>query len=789
MVKGRCSLLVLIILMFVLPVVTAAPADESESLFSPLTAGIFHKMAYELYTLDDAGQGDFDEAKAFLDASRELDSGAEYLNEDMLVLGSLTASDDDFDLMLKVFNKYVNEKADFEVMKKAVRYFLGTVDSRQEREELLIRLYTIVQKKNPVLASELAAELGQLSLEKADIEAAKGNFQHAYALNKYNSLAFARFDELLRKEGKELPAAAYVINLRRMMDVDPHNFDAALTFAQYCERVGVYDVSAEAYGYAASLFEYLSPDRDLPDSIYLPWSMTSYNTKMFRANCLDIARKVQQSGRFDLRTEALAGLAAKSMGNITLGEEILKNAGSEAEKKLGSAAVSNDVTALQLAWFYSFVVPSNDRSLAWSNRAFSADPNAPGAKAMFGYALAINEQYDIAETYLMEVGNDQIATLTKAVVQLANSENEKDKGVETLKSCIAMDPLSLAAIRAREILVSNGSEYIAGTSPELIKVDLKKEFGGNIIGKFMPAKDIFSARLKVSGSQFSYDSDIKANLIITNKSTNPILISDRGLFKGNIRVDAEVRGDVTRRFPELISKRVTPSMPIEPGDYVSIELDLNTGTLARLLQAFPQASVEIEFRVYLDPIVDDSGDVRHSIADMGPVWTIIKRPRVELTRQFLMQRLDALSRGQEGQKIRAARLFVGLLVEQDFMGKAKPMYRYIHVERPLLVDAVKRSVVDKNWKVRVQATDALAMWPKRIDYQVTQVISGSLNDSHWPVRMMALYVLSKSQGQEFQQVIDWSAKYDSKSLVRNMAVALGGSGTAVPSVNAQEDSK
>ena len=123
------------------------------------------------------------------------------------------------------------------------------------------------------------------------------------------------------------------------------------------------------------------------------------------------------------------------------------------------------------------------------------------------------------------------------------------------------------------------------------------------------------------------------------------------------------------------------------------------------------------------------------------------------------------------------------------MSKSKPMYRYIHVERPLLVDAVKRSVVDKNWKVRVQAIEALAMRPKHVDYQVTQVISGSLNDSHWPVRMMALYVLSKSQGSEFQQVMDWSAKYDSQSLVRNMAVALGGRGTTVPTVNAQNGSK
>ena len=778
--KVISPVIVCVVLLLVTAVSSAQPGAEAESLFSPLTAGTFHKMAYELYGIRDSDEKVMLQAMVLLNAARELDSGTEDFYKDMLIIGSQSAGDGDFDLMFEVFRKYVDDKADFEVVKKAVRYLLGTVDSRQEREELLMRLFTLVRRENSILASELITEIAQLQLEKADKETAANYFQQAYYYNKYNGLAFSRYDELLLKEDKAMEPAAYAINLRLAMDVNPLNIDAVFAFAQYCERTGVYDVAAAAYAYAAQLFKYISPGSDIPASIYLPWSLTSFNTPMLQTRCLDIARQIRQSGRFDIRTEALAALAAKSTGNSALAGDLLKNAGRKAEQKLGTGSVAKDITALQLAWFYSFVQPNTERSLAWANRAFSADPNAPGAKAMFGYALAINDQHDLAQTYVMELGNDQIAALTNAIVQLA--KKEKQKAVETLKTAITIDPLSLAANRAKILLVSNGSEYIPKTSPQIISDVLKKEFGENIVGKFLPAGDIFSAKLNLTGSEFSYGSDIKASLIVTNKSPNPLFISDSGIFKGNIRVDARIRGDINRSIPSLISRRVTPSYPVQPGEYVSIPLDLKTGELLRLLPAFPQASLEIEFKVYLDPTLDADGNVSNTLDDIPLVWTVIKRPRVELNRQFLMQRLDALSRGQEGQKIRAAKLFTGLLIEQDFMEKTRPLYRYIRVERPILVDAVKRSVVDKNWKVRVQAIKTLAMWPDRLDYQVTSVVSSSLNDTNWPVRMMALYILSKSQGEEFQLVLDWSAKYDSQQLVRDMSITLGGRGIAVPTV-------
>ncbi len=767
---------------------SARPDQRSKGVdrvYSPLTAETFHKIAREVSAAEISEKDAAAEARVFLNAAMELDPRATYLYEDMLVLGSQSAKAEDFDRFYGVFRKYIAKTSNFEVLRQAVRYMLSTVDSREQREQLLLRLIAVSIKTNPVLTSELLAEHGQLAIEKADFENARASFEQAYYYNEHNQLAFARFEELLGKEGQALKPAAYASNFRRAINTNPLSMEAALGFAQYCEEVGVYDVAAEAYEYAADLFEYLSPEMDLPAWIYLPWSLMSYNAPMLRVKCLDAAARVRQSGRFDIRMEGLAGIAAGEMGNIALSEEILEQAGRQAAWMLGSGVVAPQVTALQLGWFYSFANPNDERALAWANRAFSADPNAPGAKSIFAYVLATQGQYDLAGGFVAGIENDQIAQLTKAMVQL--SEKKTDEAIETLKAAVAMDPASLVAQKAKALLAENGSDFILPTSPEIVRAQLKKEFGENVISRFRPARDIFSAKLNLGGSEFSYGSEFDADLVITNKSANPIIVSDLGIFKGNIRVDAVVSGDIKQTIRQLVSKKTVPSVPIEPGHYASIPLDLMTGSLRRLLLAFPQASVDVEFIVYLDPVVDAAGEPTNSLKDIEPIRNIVNRQGINLTRQFLMQRLDTLAHGHEGQRNRAAELFAGLLIERDFMARSGPLYRYIRVERSILVDAVKCGLADSNWKVKIQAMGALTLFSGSLDYELTRAISSNLRDDHWPVRMMALYILSKASNDGFGQVVDWSAKYDSQWLVRSMAIALGGQGAPVPAETSGPD--
>jgi len=746
--------------------------SESQEIFSPFNAQTFHKIAYELYNSSQLDSDQIDQAITLLRGAMQLDPGAEYVFGDLLNIISQSNQPAYSQYLLWAFNQYAGRNADLVITDKAVRFLLESLNLRMQRETVLVNLLKGVGEDNAMLSSELAIQLALLSAEKADFISAANLFARAYAANPYDKLAFVKYKELSEQLGHELPLEMYVRHMRLAIRANPLDLKAVLAFARYSEKVGLYNIAADTYEYAAQLFGYLWPGADTPASIYLPWALANYNTRRGPADCLEIARRVRQSGRFDIVLEAIAAKAALKMGDTAQSNKILL-AGRKAEEMYSGDVLLGEVTAEQISWFYSFASPNQEKALAWSNRAYSNDPNSPSVRAIFAYALAMNDQKQLAEELLGSLHEtNQIAAVTKGMLRI--SADDKEPGIENLKSAVAMDATSLAAERAKILLNQHGSEYILTSPTEMISASLRGIFGERVVPRFKPVDKMVSAKLSLSGSDFPYGGEFEGKLVITNMSSEPITIFNGGMLKGNIRVDADIRGDINASIPELISKKIRPNAPIEPQYHASIPLDLMTGQLRMILLTYPQASLEIDFYVYLDPVTGHDGKVRNSLPGLAPIKTTIKRNAVLLTERYLMQRLDALEKGKERQKVRVAQLFVGLLMEQYEMAKSRPLYRYIHVPDAVLTDAVRRSLNDENWKVKFQSMAALLLFSSPLDYKLLQAVSDNLSDNSWPVRVMALYVLGKSKNQSFSKVLDWTAKYDSNELARNMAVALGG---------------
>ena len=769
MTIGRSLAHLVLISLLSFAFVSAQSLSESQ-IFSPLTGETFHTIARRL--LLSATPDSDRRALLFLKAATELQLTSRTLDEDILTIASRWPDNSRYDLVYQTLKNYTDDNSDFEILRNSARYLLGTADSRTDREQLLWKLYYRAGKANQFLASEVFTELAQLTAETGAADQARILYAQAYDFNRYNRHAFAQYDMLLQKENLGLNPEVYAINMRLAMDINPLDFDAAYTFAVYCEKTGVYDIAARAYEYAAGLFEYARPGDPLPASICLPWALTACSNIDTAAVCLDIAQRFRTSGRFDIRLEAIAATAAQKTGKTQLSREILNTAAKKAEQLLTAGDNSGEVTAIQLGWFYAFAQPNPEAALAWTNRAYSADPNNPDVRSMFAYALVANNQPELAETFAGQLHNDQIARLTMAMV--LSAKGPKDDAISALRDVVAMDPLSLVAQKAQTLLAENGSQYTPNTIADTIRTRLTEEFGQNVVGLFTPPADMFSAKLDFGGSEFSFGSDIDAQLVIFNTSKRTIVVSDSGIFKGNIRVDADLRGDINRKLPALAAKRTLPSKQIGPGEYLSVDLDLTGGPLGEILFRCPQASLELEFTAWLDPLVDRNGDVRNTLPDIKPVRRTIRRRPLELTRELLMQHLNALETGQEGQKTRASDFFTALAAEQQQMSRTKPLYRYIQVENPIVIDAIKRTIADKNWKVRCHAIQNLTILPGKLDYKITSALSASLNDTNWPVRMMALYVLANNQPENFTQVLDWSAGHDAHILVREMATLLGG---------------
>jgi hypothetical protein len=384
----------------------------------------------------------------------------------------------------------------------------------------------------------------------------------------------------------------------------------------------------------------------------------------------------------------------------------------------------------------------------------------------------MNGQMDWPKVLIEDYEPSQISQLVLAKTQLA--EGKKSAAIETLKSAIDRDPASFAAQEAKNILLKLGQQYIPPIDPAIILTALKNRFGEEIGPKFTPPDQLISIALKLRGRQFSYSSSFDAVLSITNKSNDPLLIVDNGLFTGNIRIDANVTGDIQQQIPSLITKKVMPALAIQPGRSYSLPIRLITDRLKDILLSHPQASLKIDFTTYLDPIVTENGSIENGIPQLRPAKTIAERMPLKITKKFLQNRLDSLATGRQTQKIEAARLFAGLLKEHQLFAKQKPPYPYISTEwlPEILTSALQQNLADDNWIVKLQTMSV--MLNLSLDYKLTLAVSECLNHKYWPVRLTALFLLANDQKNQFQKVLDWTAKQDSNEYIRQMALALGG---------------
>jgi len=214
---------------------------------------------------------------------------------------------------------------------------------------------------------------------------------------------------------------------------------------------------------------------------------------------------------------------------------------------------------------------------------------------------------------------------------------------------------------------------------------------------------------------------------------------------------------------------------IEPGRSILIPVRLITGELRETLLTYPQASLDIDFTLYLDPVTTDEGKIANRLTYIKPTRARIKRPGVKLTGKYLRSRFDLISKGNVAQKIKTAQLFTGLLREQQVMLN-KPLYRFLYADwmEPLLRSALSellRNPANDQWVVKVDTMAEILSLP--LDYELISAVAKNLNDTNWPVRMMAVYLLSKTDDRSFDKVLNWTAKNDSSKPVRDMAIALG----------------
>jgi hypothetical protein len=747
-----------------------ACAAEEQALFSPATGDCFAVFGNHLIAEHPEKT---DAAITFLQAGILLDENSVSGYEQFLRgTGRVCSSQYDYsDTILLSLRKYLDRKADLEIAIRALGCVMENTNTRAQREMLLERLISQTADTNPVFSSDLAAQLGLYAAEKTDYTTALKQFENAWRLNKYNLLACSKLNELRVPEESGAAIRDKLVYLRLRLAVNPIDLEAAVEFGQTAYAAQFYTLGADAFEYAASLSAWLSPNTPPNEEILIGWAESCYFIPSRQNQCIILADQLRAAGKLNLALDSVAALAAQKLGKKDLQGRILSEAASKAEERL--AAGSSDVTAVGLGWFYCFVLEDAEKAAAWCNRAFTQNPENPIVKSLMAYALYLNDQDQLARQYSLDVDpNTPAAAMTLANLDM--QDQQKQKAAKRLAGLLdGYLPLAVQT-RAVELLKQCNIDYNRNLPAESIQKDIAEQFGEKIIPAFAVPDKLFAARLNFNGSEFSYDNTIEAQLVINNIGSMPLIIDRQGLVSGRYRMDAEVGGDFNVKIPRLLEGAFRPARPIMPGESVSVRLDINMGRLKRLLFTCPQASMEIKFRLYLNPVNTDEGTVSCGIPGINTIEADIRRKGVSITSEYLAGRLDTLTKGQEGLKIRNAELFAGLYAEQLAWQAGAIRYRHTQPEAAILTDAVRRSILDENWKVGVHTLILLSEHAIPLDYSMTLSVSENLNHKYWPVRLAAMWLLANQQKSTFQSVLDWNAQYDPFWLNRRLAITLGG---------------
>jgi hypothetical protein len=764
------------------PVRETRAADPSSSL---LAAARFWEIGYEIAHSEKITGPEADQAIILLTAAKSLDSRIVGVEPMLLRLATRRADKDYSEPVVFWLQKYVNESADRLVVADAIRSLLSRLNSRDDRKALLEKVALKIKNRNAAIDSDLATSLGLLMLESGAPEQAKFYLVQAYNNNKFNRTAFA---ELVKLAPNEIGPATNLEHLRLIVRENPLDLNTALSFAGYAERLQLYEVAAQAYQYCAEMFRYLYPAEPLPQHIYLPWAISCYNTPPGPQICLQIAENIRGLKRFDILLEAIAGKAALKLGKADEARQIFDQAEQKAQELLslgpGQAQTAEQAgvepvrpaNAKQLAWFYSFADLNPAKALDWANKAYSAEPNSASAGALLAYALCANNQVEYTKPLLASSEQSQVSDLVRARIQLA--AGNKPDAIQTIQAAIAKDASSLTAEKAKELLRELGSLYVSPVDTKALTVFLTERLGKAVVPSFLPPDQMMDVQLSTRGTDFSYGNELDGAITIVNKSPEPLIVTENSLFQGNIRVSARVSGDLQKEIPDLVSETVRTNLAVPPGRSLVHTLRLSTGELRDILLTYPQANLEIQFTLYLDPVATAAGEVCNRLVDVKPVTITLKRPGLQITRDYVRNRGNALAAAPEAQRIQTAMFFTGLLREQHVMAEKGVLYAFRYEDwMPAQLRLALTSPsglllggADGEWAARVNTmADMLSI---SLDPELAKVVLKNLDRPQWPVRLMAVYLLAKCSADSVGNVLDWVAKNDKDDLVRSMAVSL-----------------
>gem|GEM_PF-4037304 len=422
-------------------------------------------------------------------------------------------------------------------------------------------------------------------------------------------------------------------------------------------------------------------------------------------------------------------------------------------------------TACQAAWYYLRCEPDPVRAVGFASRARELAPESPEVQTVFGLAKLATGEADEADAALRPwAGTNQWAATGLGEALLAKDRTEE--AIEVLRAGEAMRHSGPAYERIAAALASVGRERAPAPRRTAV-LDAVREFDERVLSFVDRPTDALRLEILVSGGQWAYGDPWLCELRLTNTAAFPIAFGDQQMVAGQVLVSLRWGDTPKQQLTNYLALSLALKPVLAVGESVTVAQTLDVGPAAVLAGSMPQRELALSFSVLLDPVLDRRRNWVSALPGFSPAGVQVKRVAADASRTGIAALLGTLREDAEADRIRSARTLAGLIAERRAVRRTPPDY-VLHRVDELKLRRLLLSVLDDSTPV-VRAAVLDSLRTVELGPRMLEQVAPLLSDANWLVRLVALDMLSESQGASFRPVLESTSAADPDELVRRLA--------------------
>jgi hypothetical protein len=627
-----------------------------------------------------------------------------------------------------------------ETLIRAVDIILQTANIREEKTAFLEEVLETGTEKCPQVASYAAFKLSQFSREVFQSDAAGDYLKKAVELD---PLSLQANEEILSENSQDQNLEDKAKLLKLKLDLNPYDFKNSFLYAMFLRQYGNYNDAVRVFHWTADVFEHFT-DEYISADIYIPWIETlnaaggerlaEYNQIMQRLN----------PDTFDIRAESY---------RVQFDPEYSLD---DFEKDITAKYLINNgkVTAIDMAWFYSFVKPEPELSFDYSKKAYIQLPALQHVRDIYTYNLMKRGDFDRVKIFLNPQNNNQAARLAMGQSHVGKIDTEM------IRLAADDNPLSYEGLEAIRILAHNDTPY----KPKKLAQDFNSLAGRSgplIPDQFVVPSDAIGIEVSAEGIFDTVSDVLTVNVALENKLGKPLYIRRGGCFPGKMILSCSISGDIEIEDAFISNTLRQLSEPLMPGVKMETKLDICLGNLLEIVKQTPQAKLVITPGITL---LNDIGENRLIPLHKYKGDPVILERVAGLDNEMLSENYKALSSGTSARQLAAASFFSDLYAES----LSRPGYKYTATPEDLLVKSIEKAMSQNQNAVDIKVLSRLA--DLELPQSLESIIAKTKLASPDPaVRLLSAYLLKDLK--QYDQLLKKTAQIEQNPLVKAMLTA------------------